>query len=115
MLLLSTVTSTNLSSPGLFERIDIWDIQNDVDLDDFSLEVLQPAPHPGRPNFGRVHELSVTWESEIEAVRLHGKTNVSRDPVYRNYHGHASHSWKINGQNIGLETGRYTTTLGLQW
>jgi hypothetical protein len=86
-----------------------------IEIDEYSLEVLQAARHPQRQDFGEVNQLTVTWESEIEAIQLTGKTDVSQDSEYRNYHGHASHSWKINAGKMRLEKGRYTTKLRLQW
>ena len=102
-------------SSGVFRRIDIWTVTQQLVIDDFALEVLQPAKHPRRPQFGEVHELDVTWISEIEAIRLTGRLDVSALPVYRNYHGHASHSWKIRGSQIRLERGQYRTELRLRW
>ena len=110
-----TCESRYVFSPRRFERIDAWRVDENLTIDDYSLEVLQPAKHPLRPHYGNVHQLIVAWESEIDAIRLIGKTDVSQDPTYRNYHGHASHTWKINADRFSLEEGTYTTTLRLQW
>jgi hypothetical protein len=101
--------------PRRFDRIDTWNIQERVRSEEYRLEVLQPAKHPHRPNFGEVHTLSVTWESQIEAIKLLGKSDVGSLPEYRNYHGHASHAWKIMAGPFELEKGIYTTRLKVQW
>ncbi|MBT3272536.1 MAG: DUF2264 domain-containing protein [Spirochaetales bacterium] len=102
-------------SSGLFQRIDTWSIQQVIDIDGYLLEVLQPAKHPKRPRFGEVKQLRVEWESDIEAIKLAEKEDVGGDPIYRNYHGYASHSWKIRANEISLEAGTYTTILRLRW
>ena len=107
--------TTYVFSSGRFERIDTWHVQQNLKVDEYWLEVLQPAKHPLRPHFGDVYQLTVTWESEIEAIELIEKTDVSRDPEYRNYHGHASHRWKMAAGDIFLDKGSYTTSLRLRW
>jgi hypothetical protein len=110
-----TCESRYVFSSRRFERIDTWRVAEKLTLDDYSLEVLQPSKHPERPNYGNVHQLTVSWESEIDAIKLIGKTEVSQDAMYRNYHGHASHSWKIGAGPLSIDEGAYTTKLRLQW
>ena len=107
-------TSYEFSS-GQFGRIDVWSIPERLEIEEYRLEVLQPARHPGRRDFGDVHELEVVWESDIESITLAGKSDVSGSPAYRSYHGHASHAWKIEGKQIPLAPGRYKTELRLRW
>lgn len=96
-----------------FERIDRWQVKNPIEIDEYLMEILQPAQHPERPRFHKVPELSVNWESEIDGLKLMGKADVRHDSKYRNYHGHASHSWKIKGNRLCLQKGSYMTRLRL--
>ena len=96
-------------------RHDEWHFQEPLELDEFQMEILQPAVHPHRPRFGDVHELSVSWTSDISDIKLTSPQDVSNDPEYRNYHGHASRKWMITSGPVQLSSGIYTTALTVEW
>jgi hypothetical protein len=102
-------------STGRFERIDTWSTGGGVEIDEYRMEVLQPARHPHRPRAGEPPRLTVSFSSDHPDIRLGEPIDVSKDPAYRSYHAHANEAWIISGERFRVNEGEFQTVLVVEW